>query len=243
MLTAHDGESALDVASRRRPDLLLVDLEMPNLGGADVIRVLARDPEFGSLPVLVIVDRDRAETAQEAIDAGAIDTLLRPFQTIEVHQRIRNALRLRDAQLRASIPPGLGIVDPATRVGTRQELLITLEYEFSRAVRYKRALTLLSVRFTETGRASGAGAAAIKACLRNVDQCFRSGEQSFVLLLPETDAGGAEHVRARVTKAFAGAADSPAPMITAGTYPSTAVDSAAALLETVERPTHGEPKR
>lgn len=237
VLTAHDGESALDVASRRRPDLLLLDLEMPKLGGAEVIRVLARDPEFGSLPVLIIVDRDRAETAQEALDAGAIDTLMRPFQTIEVHQRIRNALRLRDAELRASIPPALGIVDPATRVGTRQELLITLEYEFSRAVRYRRSLTLLAVRFGDAWHASGAESGAIKACLRNVDQVFRSGAPSFVALLPETDAEGAEHVRSRLAKAFPAAADSPTPHIAAATYPSTSVDSSSSLLEAVERAT------
>ncbi|MCA9603478.1 MAG: response regulator [Myxococcales bacterium] len=246
VVTAHDGESALDVASRKRPDVMLLDLRMPNLDGLTALRVLRSDPDFDPIPILVVADHDDHSGADDAAAAGAHDTIRRPFRSVDVHQRVRNALRLRNAELRASIPPELGVVDPLTRAGTRSQMLVTLEYEFSRAVRYAHALSCVAVHIhgVDPGSVLVHDAAVVTAahglreCVRGLDHVFRSGASSFMVLLPETDVEGTATVLSRIRglTPVGTFAEGGGPRLAAGaaTYPSRPFDSATALLTAAE---------
>ena len=90
MVEATTGAQALIEASTRGPDLILLDLGLPDLDGTEVTR---RVREWSALPIVVISARGQERDKVEALDAGADDYLTKPFGTDELLARMRVALR------------------------------------------------------------------------------------------------------------------------------------------------------
>ena len=90
---AADGRGALAEIERSRPDLVILDLGLPDMDGADVIRAL-RDGG-NAVPILVLSSRVDEKGKVEALDLGADDYVTKPFGTAELFARIRAALRHR----------------------------------------------------------------------------------------------------------------------------------------------------
>lgn len=88
--TASDGGTALRAASHRPPDLMVLDLGLPDLDGAEVLRELRR---WSSLPVLVLSARHGSSDKVDALDAGADDYITKPFGLDELLARLRALLR------------------------------------------------------------------------------------------------------------------------------------------------------
>jgi DNA-binding response OmpR family regulator len=94
--SAGDGETGLELARSEHPDLLLVDLMLPRLGGLDVIRELrAQDPD---LPILILSAKVHESDKVEGLSLGADDYIVKPFSLKELLARIDAALRRRRAQ-------------------------------------------------------------------------------------------------------------------------------------------------
>src|SRR2546423_14117427 len=89
--TATNGAQALDAVSRERPDLMVLDVMMPYVGGLDVCRTL-RDRK-DRLPILVLTARDEVGDRVAGLDAGADDYLTKPFALEELRARLRALLR------------------------------------------------------------------------------------------------------------------------------------------------------
>jgi two-component system KDP operon response regulator KdpE len=88
--TAESGQDAIDVSERDRPDVILLDLGLPDMDGLDVIRrVRARV----NTPIIVLSARDAERSKVTSLDAGADDYLTKPFGVDELLARIRVALR------------------------------------------------------------------------------------------------------------------------------------------------------
>lgn len=90
---AADGRSALGEIERSHPDLVILDLGLPDMDGAEVIRTL-RDGG-NAVPILVLSSRADEKGKVEALDLGADDYVTKPFGTAELFARIRAALRHR----------------------------------------------------------------------------------------------------------------------------------------------------
>ena len=87
------GKAALDILRARTPDLLILDLGLPDLDGFEVIRQLR---EFGStIPIIVLSSRTDEKGKVQALDLGADDYVTKPFGIDELQARIRTALRHR----------------------------------------------------------------------------------------------------------------------------------------------------
>ena len=90
VVTASDGQEALDQAQAHRPDLVVLDWMMPKLDGLEVARRLrAAD----NTPILMLTARDAIEDRVEGLDVGADDYLVKPFAPAELLARIRSLLR------------------------------------------------------------------------------------------------------------------------------------------------------
>ena len=87
---AHDG-ALVEEALRSHPDLLLLDLNLPNLDGIEILQRIR--PEYPKIPVLVLTGRARSESAALSLESGADDCLTKPFSCVELVARIRALLR------------------------------------------------------------------------------------------------------------------------------------------------------
>jgi two-component system KDP operon response regulator KdpE len=90
---AANGRGALAEVERLRPDLVILDLGLPDMGGSEVIRILRGGGN--AVPVLVLSSRSDEKGKVEALDLGADDYVTKPFGTAELFARIRAALRHR----------------------------------------------------------------------------------------------------------------------------------------------------
>jgi len=87
---AADGRAALDLAAHRHPDVVLLDLGLPDLDGVEVIRGLRG---WTQIPIIVLSARQDSEDKVEALDAGADDYVTKPFGMDELLARLRAAVR------------------------------------------------------------------------------------------------------------------------------------------------------
>jgi two-component system, OmpR family, KDP operon response regulator KdpE len=87
---AETGEEALDLAARRRPDVVVVDLGLPGIGGIEVIEGIRG---WSRIPIIVLSVRDTEADKVAALDAGADDYVTKPFGMDELLARLRAALR------------------------------------------------------------------------------------------------------------------------------------------------------
>ncbi len=88
--TASDGEAGLDLFQDWRPDLVITDLQMPNMNGLEFCRELRKTSQ---IPIIVVSVRDEEKTIVEVLDAGADDYVTKPFGSNELLARVRAALR------------------------------------------------------------------------------------------------------------------------------------------------------
>ena len=107
-----NGQEALSMAAAERPDLLILDLGLPDIDGVEVTRQIR---EWSQLPIIILSVREQEGDKVAALDAGADDYLTKPFSTGELMARIRVALR-------RSVQSG---ADPVFRSG---ELIVNLSH-------------------------------------------------------------------------------------------------------------------
>ncbi|MCC7261722.1 MAG: ATP-binding cassette domain-containing protein [Candidatus Latescibacteria bacterium] len=117
VLVARDGESALQLAARARPELILLDVMMPGIDGYETCRRLKADPALREIPVLFLTAREDVEGVVEGFAAGGLDYILKPFRSEEVVARLRTHLeRARFARQLAEINAHLEeLVEARTR--------------------------------------------------------------------------------------------------------------------------------
>ena len=112
-VTVERSVEALATLRAERPDVLLLDLMMPEVSGFDILRALREDPEHGDLPVIVLTSSTDAETKLAALELGATDFLSKPVDQSELALRVRNTLSgARLAAPRAPPRPAHGAAQP-----------------------------------------------------------------------------------------------------------------------------------
>jgi CheY-like chemotaxis protein len=99
---ADNGRQALDALQKRRVDLVLLDIEMPELNGYQVLEALAADPRLRDLPVVMMSSVEEVDSVARCIEMGAEDYLFKPVNPVLLRARVGASLekkRLRDRQL------------------------------------------------------------------------------------------------------------------------------------------------
>jgi two-component system, cell cycle response regulator len=113
-LLAADGASCLSLARSEQPDLILLDLTLPDIMGSEVLKRLRSAPQTRDIPVIVLTAARDCEARLSAFSAGADDVLTKPASDAILLSRVRNLLRSRgDADLSvAGQMPGMGFAEP-----------------------------------------------------------------------------------------------------------------------------------
>ncbi len=93
--TAANGELALDAVARSRPDVILLDVDMPGIDGLEVCRRLKSDPATRLIPVIMITTLAGSRDRVRGIDAGADDFVAKPPVLVELEARVRSLMRVK----------------------------------------------------------------------------------------------------------------------------------------------------
>lgn len=95
VLTAVDGEAALESARANSPDLVLLDVMMPKLDGIEVTRRLKQNPALPFIPIILVTSKADARDVVVGLDAGGDDYLVKPFDHAALMARVRSMLRIK----------------------------------------------------------------------------------------------------------------------------------------------------
>lgn len=98
VLTAYDGNTGIEKAVLELPDLILLDVMMPDITGIEVCKTLVANPKTKNIPIILVTAKSGAEDTKEGLEAGAFDYIKKPFNRIELLARVNSALKLSDAQ-------------------------------------------------------------------------------------------------------------------------------------------------
>lgn len=130
-VTAHDGLTGLDQASRIKPDLVVLDLMLPGMLGTEVCKTMKRNEKSAAIPVLMLTAKGEEIDKVVGFEVGAEDYVVKPFSTRELMLRVRALLR------RSAAPPSPGSI---IKVGQ-----LTLDVE-----RHSVSIDGVEVSFTST---------------------------------------------------------------------------------------------
>jgi CheY-like chemotaxis protein len=99
---ATSGEMALTAIHAELPDLILLDITMPQMDGYELCEILKKDPHTAEIPVIFVSALDESMDKAKAFEVGAVDYVAKPFQWVEVQARVKTQLALRLLQRQAS---------------------------------------------------------------------------------------------------------------------------------------------
>jgi len=108
-LSAYNGEDGLDMASKENPDLILLDLMLPEIDGFDVCKALKSDPKTSHIPIIILTAKDQETDKIVGLELGADDYVTKPFSPRELIARIKAVLRR--AKEKGKLPEVLKIGD------------------------------------------------------------------------------------------------------------------------------------
>jgi diguanylate cyclase (GGDEF)-like protein len=213
---AKNGPDGIKVVQRELPDLILLDIMMPEMDGYQVCRQLKGDPQTASIPVIFITAMGSEEDETKGLDCGAIDYLTKPISPPIVRARIRNHLELKrsrdtlEALGRELVDKNLELKklareDGLTGLANRRRFNEMLDLEIKRAYRTRQFLSLILCdvdffkRFNDQyGHVAGdkclqvIGATLLSTFMRAGDLSARYGGEEFAVILPETTPENAE---------------------------------------------------
>ncbi len=135
VITAHNGYDALQMAQRDQPDLVLLDIAMPEMDGIEVCRRLRASPATASIPILFLTVSKDIKTKIDGFNAGADDYLVKPFDLQELNLRVKALLRrgaAKPAETPAQVTAGSLSLNCRTfelTANGRQVLLTPVEFE------------------------------------------------------------------------------------------------------------------
>jgi len=94
IILSKDGEQAIRLAKEYLPDLVLLDVIMPNISGFDVLKALKSDPATAGIPVILVTGSDNENTEADGYTAGAIDFIKKPFIPSVIRHKVNLILNI-----------------------------------------------------------------------------------------------------------------------------------------------------
>ncbi len=207
IMVAIDGEFALEIIDKNMPDLILLDIMMPNIDGYEVCRRLKLNLKTKDIPVIFLTVKDDECSIEKAYDAGGIDYITKPFKPKELLARIKTQLTMRqlidDLNSSKDELKLLASTDYMTKLYNRRYFSKVSKNILNLAARDKSLTALIMIdidmfkRINDTyGHSIGDDVIIylsnkLLELTRKSDIVCRYGGEEFVILLPETSIEGA----------------------------------------------------
>ena len=210
ILCAGGAIAGLDAVAREKPDLILLDVDMPDMSGFDVCRTLKEDVDLCMIPIIFLSGSDSAEDKAQGLDLGGMDYVTKPFDSFELRARVHAALRMKRLQ---DMLIEYALVDPLTSLPNRRALMEQLSREWARVQRYGGSLAVVMAdidhfkNVNDTyGHAAGDKllvqvARVIASQCRETDMPARYGGEEFIIIVPGEAASSAISLAERCRQA------------------------------------------
>lgn len=203
---ASDGVTGLQLARELLPDVILLDIDMPNLDGFEILRELKADPSTHDIPVIFISGTVDTESKVRGLELGAIDFVAKPFDIAELKARVRSAVRIRSL---IRMLAQRAQIDGLTGLWNRSYFNDRLTQELAEARRHDQPLSLIICDLDHFkplndtyGHPFGDHVLEEFAQLltqgRDNDIACRYGGEEFAIILPHIDAPEAAKVAERI---------------------------------------------
>jgi len=249
VLCADGGRRGLEMLKAEKPDLVLLDVDMPDVSGFDLCRTIKSDLELCTTPIIFLSGSGGPEDRVRGLDLGAVDYISKPFDAFELRARVRAALRTKHFQ---DLLIEYAQIDPLTSLPNRRALHERLAQEWDRLMRHGGRLSFIMVdldhfkRVNDTyGHSIGdrilqEAAKVLQGQCRKVDLPARYGGEEFAIVVPEVTALEAANLAERCRSGMENVAvkvGAETIKITAsfGVSDSNGVGSSDALIELADR--------
>lgn len=212
VLFAMNGEDALEIVGRESPDLIVLDVIMPGLGGYEVLKKIKANPDTHDIPIIFLTSKNDEADEKRGLEMGAVDYWTKPFSHDIARVRARTHLELKR---RGDLLAELATTDGLTGITNRRGFDQTLEREWRRCSRSKLPLSLIMFDIDHFKAFNdNYGHPAGDECLRRVarilsdslerpaDCIARYGGEEFACILPETDEKGSRDIGRKLLKAI-----------------------------------------
>ncbi|MCT7553310.1 GGDEF domain-containing response regulator [Aliarcobacter butzleri] len=210
---AKSGTKALEILeSPNDIDLILLDIEMPDINGYDVCKRIKNNETIRNIPIIFITGRTSQEDEEYGLNLGAIDYITKPFNKAIVKLRIKNYLNLK---IKNDMLEKLSMYDGLTNIRNRRFFDETFEKTFSEIKRDKKSLAVLMIDIDffkpyndNYGHGQGdetlrkVAKALEKTIKRASDFVARYGGEEFVILLKNIDKTGLQTVAKNLLEAI-----------------------------------------
>jgi diguanylate cyclase (GGDEF)-like protein len=212
IIAIDNGKEGIAAAQAECPDLILLDVNMPEMDGYMVCDELKINAQTRDIPIIFVTAMDDLEDEARGLELGAIDYITKPFSPQIVKARVQNHLELklfRDRLLKMSMVDGL------TSIPNRRQFDREIEQQWQRSIRKRTPISLLMFDIDYFKQYNDIyGHLKGDDCLKKVasilshelhrptDLAARYGGEEFVGILPETDLQGASYVAASVIEAL-----------------------------------------
>lgn len=192
---AESGKEALEKIDELNPDLIILDVQMPEMNGYEVCTKIKANEKTSSIPVVFLTANSSNEDEERGLDIGATDFIRKPISPKVVASRVSNVLEHQEAMRQLEL---IGLTDPLTGAFNRRQFNLVGAKELSRSKRHNSGLTIFMLDIDHFkavndtyGHEVGDDAlietvSVIKNIIRYEDEMFRIGGEEFVILLPET---------------------------------------------------------
>jgi diguanylate cyclase (GGDEF)-like protein len=204
VLFATNGAEAIDLCLREKPDIIILDIMMPEMDGFEVCRRLKQMPETSSIPIIFATAMTDNTDEAKGFEIGAVDYISKPIVAPVVVARVKNHLQLK--QYRDHLE-NIAFIDGLTGIPNRRSFDQHIRAEWQRGVRSASELSLLLIdidhfkQYNDTyGHQAGDACLAVvaKALSSSVhrpgDLVARYGGEEFVCILPATNIEGASAI-------------------------------------------------
>ncbi|MDO8604964.1 MAG: diguanylate cyclase [Phaeospirillum sp.] len=211
VLFATTGGDALLIAQRELPDLIILDIVMPDIDGHSVLRQLKANEQTTDIPVIFLTGRTREADEKIGLELGAVDYWTKPVKIDIARIRAHNHLELKRHR---DLLARLALTDSLCDIPNRRSFDLSLDREWRRGLRFVRPLSMVLIdvdKFKsfndQYGHPAGDGclrrvAGIIEDCLeRPGDLVARYGGEEFACILPETERDGASQIAEQLRQA------------------------------------------
>jgi diguanylate cyclase (GGDEF)-like protein len=208
LIMATSGAQALTVCVNQKPDLILLDIMMPEMDGLEVCRRLKSDPQTRDIPVIFVTAQSDPSEEAAGLELGAVDFISRPINAPVVLARVRTHLTLK---YQSDLLRSMAFLDGLTGIANRRNFDETLAIEWQDCKRNKYPLSLILMdidhfkRFNDHyGHQAGdtcllSMATAMQECMgRAHDLVARYGGEEFVCILPNCSLVGASQLAEKI---------------------------------------------